>query len=76
MADAAPFIIGAVIAGSAGAQMYEEHEAMEEQQQAQEIWESLNHQQQEKIIIALSRLVSKYVCPEKTNQTREANHDG
>lgn len=49
---------------------------LEEQQQTQEIWGSLNQQQQKKTIIALSRLVSKYVCLEKTKQTREANHDG
>jgi len=46
-----------------------------EQQQTQEIWGTLNQQQQKKIIIALSRLVSKYVCLERTNQTREANYD-
>lgn len=47
----------------------------EELQQNQAIWESLNHQQKEKIIIALSRLVSKCVYLENTNQTREANHE-
>lgn len=47
----------------------------EKHQQTQKIWGSFNQQQQQKIIIALSRLVSKYVCLEKTNQTREANND-
>ncbi len=48
----------------------------EEPQQTQEIWKTLNHQQQIKIITALSRLVSKCICLEKTNQTKENNHDG
>lgn len=47
----------------------------EEQQQNQKIWENLNQKLQKKVIIALSRLVMKHVCLEKTNQTREANHD-
>lgn len=46
-----------------------------EHQQTQGIWGSLNQQQQKKIITALSRLVSKYVCLERTNQTREAKDD-
>ena len=49
---------------------------LEKLQQNQAIWESLNHQQKEKIIIALSRLVSKYVYLKNTKQTREANHEG
>jgi len=47
----------------------------EEPQQTQEIWKSLNHQQQKKVIIALSRLISKSLYLERTNQTREVAHE-
>jgi len=48
----------------------------EEPQQTQEIWESLKHQQQKKVITALSRLISKSLYLERTNQTREVKHEG
>ena len=47
----------------------------EEPSQYQEIWKALNHQQQIKIVTALSRLISKCICLERTNQTKEKNHD-
>ena len=48
----------------------------EEPQQTQEIWENLSHQQQKKVITALSRLISEILCLERTNQTREVKHEG
>lgn len=48
----------------------------EEQQPTQEIWGNLNHQQQKKIIAALSRLIKKHVNLEKTKSAREASHEG
>jgi len=47
----------------------------QEEQKTQEIWNNLNLQQKEKIITALSRLVSKCVHLKKNNQTREVDHD-
>lgn len=46
-----------------------------EEVKTQEIWNNLTRQQKEQIITALSRLVSKCIYQEKTNQTREADHE-
>ena len=46
-----------------------------EEIKTQEIWNSLNHQQKKKIIVALSRLVRNYITPKKMNQTREADYE-
>ena len=47
----------------------------EEPLQTPKIWENLNHEQQKKIITALSRLIIKTVYPKSTNITKENNHE-
>ena len=47
----------------------------EEPQQTQKIWGNLKHQQQKKVITTLSRLISKSLYLERTNQTREVTHE-
>ncbi len=47
----------------------------EEPKQTQTIWKTLSHQQQKEVITSLSHLISKNVCPQNTNQTKEKNHE-
>jgi hypothetical protein len=43
--------------------------------QAPDIWQSLDQQQQARLIAALARLIRKAVYPQHLNQTQEQNHD-
>jgi hypothetical protein len=40
-----------------------------------EIWESLDHQQQTTVIIALARLIVKVIYPNDLNETREKKYE-
>lgn len=43
--------------------------------QTPEIWESLDHQQQTQVIMALAHLVQKIVYPKEAKQTKGANNE-
>ena len=47
----------------------------EESSQTQEIWQNLDHQQQNEVVMALAHLIRKIVCPEKENQSKGANNE-
>ena len=46
-----------------------------ETSQTLEIWQSLNRKQQNQVIMALSHLIQKIVCPKKVKQTGGVNYE-
>ena len=47
----------------------------EESSQTPEIWQTLNHEQQQQVSRALAHLIRKIVCPQKEEQTMETNDE-
>jgi len=47
----------------------------EEPKKDQAIWKTLNHQKQKEVATFLSHLISKSLCMQNTNQTKEKNHE-
>ncbi len=47
----------------------------EESSQTQEIWQALDHDQQQQVTNALAHLIRKIVCPKKEKQAKEANNE-
>ena len=47
----------------------------EESTQTPEIWQILNHEQQQQITVALAGLIQKIVCPKKEKPTRGASNE-
>ena len=47
----------------------------EESSKTQEIWQTLDHQQQNQVVMALAHLIRKIVCPEKAKQSKGANNE-
>ena len=47
----------------------------EESTQTPEIWQTLNHEQQQQITVALAGLIRKIVCPKKEKPTRGAGNE-
>ena len=43
--------------------------------QAQELWTTLDHDQQQQVIATLAHMISKIVCPKKEKQTRGATNE-
>ncbi len=47
----------------------------EESSQAQELWTTLNHDQQQQVITTLAQMIHKIVCPKKEKQTKGATNE-
>ena len=47
----------------------------EESKQTPEIWQTLNHEQQQQITVALAGLIRKIVLPKKEKPTRGASNE-
>ncbi len=47
----------------------------EESSQTLEIWQALDHEQQQQVTMALAHLIRKIVCPKKEKQTKGMNNE-
>lgn len=47
----------------------------EESSQTQEIWQALDQQQKNQIVMALSHMIRKIVCPEKPTPSKGASNE-
>jgi len=46
-----------------------------ESSQTQEIWQALDHKQQQQVTLTLAHLIRKIVCQKKEKQTKEASNE-